>query len=105
MRQLVAHVGNLAFGGDEFFIVREGADELSDTLAELGLELLKSDVAVFYRVVQVGGDDELGVGGMLGDELSDGLRVGEVGHLAGPLAELTGMGFFGKGSGLRDEGL
>ena len=60
-------------------------------------------VAIFYRVVQVGGDDELGVGGILGDELSDGARVGEVGHFAGSLAHLTIMSFFGEGSGLRDE--
>lgn len=44
MRQLVAHVGDLTFIGDAVFIVREGLDEIRDTRAELGLELLEGDV-------------------------------------------------------------
>ena len=52
--------------------------------------------------MQVTDDDELGVGGMPGDELGDGSRVGEVG-VAGVFAGLTVMGVFGESGGLGDE--
>ena len=87
-----------AFGGGflpaaEAHLVELGdaVDELGDGGAELGRDLLGSELGVFERVVQDRRDDRLGVHAELGEDAGDGDRVRDVG-----LAALARLPFVGE---------